>query len=370
MQIESNDHARELIAAAGINTITVTTRQLKSLHKHVDACMRASGNYNGTYRMNKVGTDPRYCTCSTELWESREAFSFNRDGFIGFAGWADKSNTRPILDGVALWLQELNKSKRKMVRPFQVMQKAWSWVDPDCDFPSDPTGDIVYGETLSKAKASLFSELYEACYLTKFSEIFAFEFHRFEDRDKVLIPPAPILDLLTGEQRHIIGHANGNNDREPGWRDYYCTTDGNEDCERLVSLGLMKRGRILEGASTSRYYLLTEAGAQAALSDAIISRSVAERMIPWQPHLLEKGLLSLKAIKDNPSLLESMGNPMCRIYSAEWGYYWRPKGAGYGSQSEAGLYSFQDAYMTTKHCGPEKRIWYEFVDGVEAATND
>ena len=92
MQIENNDHARELIAAAGINTITVTTRQLKSLHKHVDACMRASGNYNGTYRMNKVGTDPRYCTCSTEQWESREAFSFNRDGFIGFAGWADKSN--------------------------------------------------------------------------------------------------------------------------------------------------------------------------------------------------------------------------------------------------------------------------------------
>ena len=367
MEIKNNDHARELIAAAGINTITVTTRQLKSLHKHVDACMRASGNYNGTYRMDKVGTDPRYCTCSTEQWESREAFSFNRDGFIGFAGWADKSNTRPILDGVALWLEELSKSKRKLVRPFQVMQKAWLWMDPESDYPFYQDERVTIGETLSKAKSSLFSELQDAGYLCEFADIFSIKFLRDKNQDKVLIPPAPILEQLTSKQRHIIGHANGNGDREPGWRDYYCTTDGNEDCERLVSLGLMKRGRVLESVSTSRYYLLTEAGAQAALSDAIIPRSVAERMIPWQPHLLEKGLLSLKAIKDNPSLLESMGNPMCRIYSAEWGYYWRPKGAGYGSQSEAGMYSFQNAYMTTKHCGPEKQIWYEFAENAEVA---
>ena len=243
-------------------------------------------------------------------------------------------------------------------------------MDPESDYPFYQDERVTIGETLSKAKSSLFSELQDAGYLCEFSDIFSIKFLRDKDQDKVLVPPAPILDLLTGEQRHIIGHANGNNDREPGWRDYYCTTDGNEDCERLVSLGLMKRGRILESVSTSRYYLLTEAGAQAALSDAIIPRSVAERMIPWQPHLLEKGLLSLKAIKDNPSLLESMGNPMCRIYSAQWGYYWRPKACGYGAKEEAGLYEFQDAYMTTKHCGPEKKIWYEFVENDEVKANE
>ena len=52
-----------------------------------------------------------YQTCSTDQWEGREAVSFNRDGFIGFAGWADSSNVRPILDGVEKWLDFLATEK-------------------------------------------------------------------------------------------------------------------------------------------------------------------------------------------------------------------------------------------------------------------
>lgn len=37
----------------------------------------------------------------------REAISFNRDGFIGFAGWADIGNTNPLLRGFLKWCDYL-----------------------------------------------------------------------------------------------------------------------------------------------------------------------------------------------------------------------------------------------------------------------
>jgi hypothetical protein len=47
------------------------------------------------------------------------------------------------------------------------------------------------------------------------------------------------------------------------------------------------------------------------------------------------------------------------IWSAEHGAYWRVGGAGYTeNKSEAGIWTMQDAYLTTMHCGREKRIEY------------
>ena len=100
--IENRDHARVLIASHGINHRTVTQNQLKLLHSCIDQRMQASGNYKGTYRM--TGGVSHFMACCTDQWEFREAVSFNRDGFVGFAGWADNSNVRPILDGVEEWL--------------------------------------------------------------------------------------------------------------------------------------------------------------------------------------------------------------------------------------------------------------------------
>lgn len=38
---------------------------------------------------------------------SREAISFNRDGFIGFAGWADSTNVQPFLSAFIKWCDGL-----------------------------------------------------------------------------------------------------------------------------------------------------------------------------------------------------------------------------------------------------------------------
>lgn len=44
--------------------------------------------------------------CKSFYFTGREVVSFNRDGFIGFAGWADDKHIQPILDGFIEWTQE------------------------------------------------------------------------------------------------------------------------------------------------------------------------------------------------------------------------------------------------------------------------
>lgn len=46
-----------------------------------------------------------------------------------------------------------------------------------------------------------------------------------------------------------------------------------------------------------------------------------------------------------------------RIWSGEWGLFWRPGAAGYvADPDQAGVYNFEDAWERAKHCGPEKKI--------------
>jgi len=42
--------------------------------------------------------------CSGDWFDDREAITFNPDGFIGFAGWADDKNIIPFLKAFKLWI--------------------------------------------------------------------------------------------------------------------------------------------------------------------------------------------------------------------------------------------------------------------------
>lgn len=250
-----------------------------------------------------------------------------------------------------------------------IISKAWTYSsESQMDgTPYDPKETIARGETLGKAKYNLFKELQDAGWDIDFVTVCReFKFRRFPDEDLVRIPVAPVLETLTDKQRHIIGHANGNDSREPGFRDYYCTTIGHIDCEHLVTLGLMFHGRELGGCSNSRYYLLTDAGKTAALSDAVVTRTKSETIFkPWFPQLVNKdGFISLEAIKANPELANKFKVMKCRIYSWQWAYYWRAGGSGYCQLSEAGIYDFNDALSRTHHCGPEKGIWFELLSNI------
>lgn len=48
---------------------------------------------------------------NSHYFERRECISFNRDGFIGFAGWADQGNVNPILRAFIKWCDYLSACK-------------------------------------------------------------------------------------------------------------------------------------------------------------------------------------------------------------------------------------------------------------------
>ena len=75
-----------------VNTIT--------LSKKMDVKKRS----NGTIETAFLYVNSHYFT-------RREAISFNRDGFIGFCGWADTGNANPIKRAFLAWCDILKEGK-------------------------------------------------------------------------------------------------------------------------------------------------------------------------------------------------------------------------------------------------------------------
>lgn len=55
---------------------------------------------------NGKGICEAYLRVDGSYFQGREAISFNKDGFIGIAGWADRNNVQPFLRAFLLWLSE------------------------------------------------------------------------------------------------------------------------------------------------------------------------------------------------------------------------------------------------------------------------
>lgn len=63
---------------------------------HMSKRVKVEKRTNGTIRGAYLFVNSYYFT-------QREAISFNRDGFIGFAGWASDNNVRPFLEAFMEW---------------------------------------------------------------------------------------------------------------------------------------------------------------------------------------------------------------------------------------------------------------------------
>ncbi|TYK93983.1 hypothetical protein E0F66_11915, partial [Streptococcus pyogenes] len=73
-----------------------------------------------------------------------------------------------------------------------------------------------------------------------------------------------------------------------------------------------------------------------------------------------KQRISLEQIKNAALKRESRAGQPVRIWSGEKSGWWRPHARGYTRDpKQAGLYDFEDAFQSTSHCGPEKRIAFE-----------
>ena len=99
----TRDEVRSGLAKAGIKCETVTDAELKRLRKIISKHLRRSGIYQCTARLATAKKDLKFIEIKTEQWDRREAVSFNSDGFIGIAGWADNNNVKPILDALVEW---------------------------------------------------------------------------------------------------------------------------------------------------------------------------------------------------------------------------------------------------------------------------
>lgn len=55
-----------------------------------------------------------FIRCDACYFTGREAISFNEDGFIGFAGWADTSNTKPFTTVFIKWAEDVARKKEKL----------------------------------------------------------------------------------------------------------------------------------------------------------------------------------------------------------------------------------------------------------------
>ena len=104
--------ARALWTASGLDYAVLTTPNLRRLISLIDAEMKASGLIRGSFRMC-AKFDLRHRSevpmqaelrCSAVYFKRREAVTFGSDGFVGFAGWADDENVKPVLAGFARWV--------------------------------------------------------------------------------------------------------------------------------------------------------------------------------------------------------------------------------------------------------------------------
>lgn len=109
---------------------------MKDLRDRISAALRSSGLIEG-FRANpapkvKVEGDQRFAeiTCAAYYFTKREAVGFNRDGFIGFARWADDKNVQPILEAFCGWVADLElKALRALVDRVDVVPEFFSRAD-------------------------------------------------------------------------------------------------------------------------------------------------------------------------------------------------------------------------------------------------
>ena len=109
------EQARDIWRRSGLTYEILTDENLRSLRKFINDEMIASGAMQGTFRAHrtkkakrtpygKIWADLR---CRSFYFTHRQAVTFEPDGFIGFAGWADEINVQPILAGFVKWVAHL-----------------------------------------------------------------------------------------------------------------------------------------------------------------------------------------------------------------------------------------------------------------------
>lgn len=120
----TNNEAREYFAGKGLTYDDITEGDILVLVMLLNREIKKAVKDNETsvstiYLSSKVDMKKKtngtivccYLYVNSHYFTRRECISFNRDGFIGFAGWADQGNTNPILRAFLEWCDYLAGGK-------------------------------------------------------------------------------------------------------------------------------------------------------------------------------------------------------------------------------------------------------------------
>lgn len=116
----NSDEARAYFKEKGLSYENITEGDIGVLHillnKHVKLAnrmgemstdtMRMSAKIKGKYHRNGTVKEC-YLYINSHYFTQREAISFNPGGFIGFAGWADSDNKKPLLTAFREWVDTI-----------------------------------------------------------------------------------------------------------------------------------------------------------------------------------------------------------------------------------------------------------------------
>lgn len=123
----SNDDCRKRFSDLGLTYSDITEGDILTLimllNREIKKSNRAGEtSVNTTYLSSKIfikkkpnGTiTEAYLYMNSHYYTQRECISFNRDGWIGFAGWADLGNLNPIKRAFLEWCDILKKQKEEI----------------------------------------------------------------------------------------------------------------------------------------------------------------------------------------------------------------------------------------------------------------
>lgn len=110
----TREDARHAWAGTGLRVRDLSRSDLNALRSRLDLSLRASGLIRGSFRMQRGvrivahggcvrGAELR---CRSDYFADRQAVTFEEDGFVGFAGWADEVNVQPVLNAFIGWARE------------------------------------------------------------------------------------------------------------------------------------------------------------------------------------------------------------------------------------------------------------------------
>ena len=122
-----NDAARARFETSGLTYDDITADDIEELYAMLvetmaDTRARLKDHpVQGHWKMHKGHKDDytwdghllcAFLRCYGSYFTDREAISFNRDGYIGFCGWASTQNTVPITDTFIRWCDHIAARKK------------------------------------------------------------------------------------------------------------------------------------------------------------------------------------------------------------------------------------------------------------------